>query len=133
MIDSVELLRGEAMIYTHFATLKVPSPVACASFDPSRTNVLAIGSGTLSASYGSSARGTELRVDDGTLRVYEFPATKVVNAVKDFKHDISSIQWLPPTSDEQDFGRIWVASGPYVRLYVLSKVVLYKCARTVGL
>ncbi|KAI0345343.1 hypothetical protein BDW22DRAFT_1427012 [Trametopsis cervina] len=79
------------MTYSYQFTLKVPAPVGSVSF-----------------AGGSLAVGS----DDGTLRFYELPSTRVTKAIRGFKHDISSVQWMQNGSTGQDPAQVWVASGP---------------------
>ncbi|KAI0664646.1 WD40 repeat-like protein [Cubamyces menziesii] len=77
------------MTFTLSTTIKVPSAVSALSLGP----------------------GEELCVgcDDGSVRWYSLPSTKVSRAVKSLRDEISSIVWTRPKKNED--ASVWVASG----------------------
>ena len=50
--------------------------------------------------------------DDGSLRLYNMPETKVQKAVRGLGSDVSSITWVHSPGTE--IGNIWVAVGQKV-------------------
>ncbi|EJF66094.1 hypothetical protein DICSQDRAFT_97887 [Dichomitus squalens LYAD-421 SS1] len=69
---------------------------------------VAVPSGVSAVSFGADdtvIAGSE----DGSLRWYTLPSTKVVKAIKALGEEIASIAYQPPKKSEQ--GSIWVASG----------------------
>ncbi|OSD08594.1 WD40 repeat-like protein [Trametes coccinea BRFM310] len=78
------------MTYAPHATIQVPSAVSALSFSPQE--VLCVGS------------------DDGSVRWYNLPSTKVSRAIKSLGDEISSIVWSQPKKDHPT--SVWVASGP---------------------
>lgn len=57
--------------------------------------------------------GLTKNTDDGTLRLYELPAPKVVRAIKSLGSEIASIATL--RSKDPQAGGLWIASGCRVR------------------
>lgn len=55
--------------------------------------------------------------DDGSIRLYRLPDTKVVKAIRGLGSEVSSIAIMPPKSG--GFGDIWVACGNSVKLFSL--------------
>lgn len=53
--------------------------------------------------------------DDGSLRVYELPSTRVARAVRSLGHEVSSIVCSKGRNGDK-LGTVWVASGTRVRL-----------------
>jgi hypothetical protein len=51
--------------------------------------------------------------DDGSIRLYRLPDTKVVKAIRGLGSEISSIIAMAPKSGS--FGDVWVACGNSVR------------------
>ena len=47
--------------------------------------------------------------DDGSIRLYNLPETKVCKAVRGLGSDVSSIAWVHPSGTE--VGSIWIAAG----------------------
>ncbi|KAI9057917.1 WD40 repeat-like protein [Trametes sanguinea] len=80
------------MAYALEATIQVPSAVSALSFGPQE--VLCVGS------------------DDGSVRWYGLPSTKVSKAIKSLGDEVSSILWTQPRKDHP--ASIWIASGSKV-------------------
>ncbi|KAJ3007670.1 hypothetical protein NUW54_g3458 [Trametes sanguinea] len=80
------------MAYALEATIQVPSAVSALSFSPQE--VLCVGS------------------DDGSVRWYDLPSTKVSKAIKSLEDEVSSIIWTQPKKDHP--ASIWITSGPKV-------------------
>ncbi|EKM55195.1 uncharacterized protein PHACADRAFT_95688 [Phanerochaete carnosa HHB-10118-sp] len=92
------------MDYAHQFELNTPAAASAVSFSPS--NELAIGS------------------DDGSVRIYQLPSTKVSKAIRRLGQDIASICWVQPRPVAS--ASLWVASGPTAYLFDLAnqKLVL---------
>jgi len=55
--------------------------------------------------------------DDGSLRLYCPPDTKVVRAIRGLDSEVSSIVAITP--NDGGFGHVWVACGSSVKLFNL--------------
>ncbi|KAF9645295.1 WD40 repeat-like protein [Thelephora ganbajun] len=75
-------------------SIRTPAPVSALAFG--KGNHLVIGA------------------DDGSLRLYNLPETKVYKAVRGLGSDVSSIAWMHSPGTE--IGNIWVAAGQKVIL-----------------
>lgn len=62
--------------------------------------------------------------DDGSLRLYNIPETRVYKAVRGLGSDVSSIAWAHPTGTE--IGNIFVAVGKKVSTNRLVQVVIHR-------
>jgi hypothetical protein len=62
--------------------------------------------------------------DDGSLRLYNLPETKVYKAVRGLGSDVSSIAWVHPTGTE--IGNVLVAVGQKVSTSTLVKLIVHK-------
>ncbi|KAH9901554.1 WD40 repeat-like protein [Cubamyces lactineus] len=77
------------MSFALSTTIKVPSAVSALALGP----------------------GEQLCVgcDDGSVRWYSLPSTKVSRAIKSLGEEVSSIVWTHPKKDEE--ASVWIASG----------------------
>ena len=69
----------------------------------------------------------DIVTDDGSLRLYNLPETKVCKAVRGLGSDISSIAWAHSSGTE--IGNVWVAAGQKVVRRVSRKVVFDEVCR----
>ncbi|KAI0093977.1 WD40-repeat-containing domain protein [Irpex rosettiformis] len=90
------------MPYTRQSTLRIPAPVSSVSLSD---NQLAVGS------------------DDGSVRFYDLPSTRVTKAIRGLDGEIASVVWARRNQEPQE---VWVANGPTAYRFSLdsSKMVL---------
>jgi len=55
--------------------------------------------------------------DDGSLRLYRPPDTKVIKAIRGLNYEVSSVVAVTPNTG--DFGHVWVACGRSVSVDAL--------------
>ena len=60
-----------------------------------------------------------MSADDGSIRFYELPDTRVTKAVRGFDNDVSSIVWAKRTQQPQE---VWIANGSAVRVPLVAKL-----------
>lgn len=65
--------------------------------------------------------------DDGSLRIYNLPETKVYKAVRSLDSDVSSITWAHSPGSE--IGNVWVAAGRKVVHRAVRIVVVHRIYR----
>ena len=94
------------------ATLTVPIPVSALAFLPDGD--LCVGSGAFERALAPEVAYflTYGNLDDGSLRRYKPPFTRVAQAVKPMGDEISSIAIAQPKKNQA--GTIWVAVGRQV-------------------
>jgi hypothetical protein len=85
--------------YKHLVTLQLPSPVS---------------------SLALAGSGDDLYVgaDDGSIRAFTLPGTRVTKAVRGLRNEVSSIVPVTSSMGQTKPSHIWAASGDMVRLVV---------------
>jgi len=78
-----------------------------------------------------AAFGTDFMEDDGSLRLYNLPETKVCKAVRGLGSDVSSIAWVCASGAE--IGDVWVAAGQKVVRRVFRNVLVHEICQTLDL
>ncbi|KAI9466164.1 WD40-repeat-containing domain protein [Lactarius psammicola] len=95
-------------------TLFIPAHVSSLEYTQNRTLIL--GSGESCRAHVRNRLRLTLE-DDGSIRLYRLPDTKVVKAIRGLGSEVSSIAVLAPKSG--GFGDVWVACGSSVKLFSL--------------
>ena len=75
-----------------------------------------------------AASDADFAKDDGSLRLYNLPETKVCKAVRGLGSDVSSIAWAH--TSETEIGNVWVAAGQKVELVESWNVVVHETHHT---
>jgi len=94
--------------YTLQNTLLIPAHIS--SLEYTQNGVLILGSGEL-LQLVWNRQGLTLE-DDGSIRLYRLPDSKVVKAIRGLGSEVSSIAVTGPTSN--GFGDMWIACGTSV-------------------
>ncbi|KAI0748517.1 WD40 repeat-like protein [Daedaleopsis nitida] len=94
------------------ANIAVPSPVSALALGPD--NTLCVGSGAqkyyqILSHAKSRLMNLYYAPDDGSVRWYHLPSTKVSRAIKSLGAEISSIAWLTTKKDDPE--AVWIACG----------------------
>jgi WD40 repeat protein len=81
-------------------TLELPAPVSTLAF-------------------GSSQDQLYIGADDGSIRLYELPSTKVTKAGRNLPEAVTAIAIESPKKKEEGVRRIWAASADQVNYTIL--------------
>ncbi|KAI0005990.1 WD40-repeat-containing domain protein [Russula compacta] len=84
---------------------------------PALTLLLPAHVSTLTYTQNQENQELILGSDDGSLRLYRLPDTKVVRAIRGLDSEVSSVTAITPNTN--GFGYIWVACGCFVKLFNL--------------
>jgi hypothetical protein len=105
-------------------TLLIPAQVSTLMY--TQNGMLTLGSGELSSALVSRTRMHCLpSKDDGSLRLYCPPDTKVVRAIRGLDSEVSSV--ISVTPNNGDLGHIWAACGSSVSVDAFSSLTPRGC------